>query len=283
MFQNFLKMLLKTAGACATLTGYCCCCRPTLPPADQPPPETIAFYTYRMVKEFPHDPEAFTQGLVMRDGFLYEGTGLYGASSIRKVTLETGEALLMKKLPEIYFGEGIAVQGNRLVQLTWKSQVGFVYEQDTFERTGDFNYLGEGWGLTHDSERFIMSDGTAQLRFLDLSTFDVIGQVYVRYGDEPVAYLNELEYIDGYIYANIWKKDRIAIINPESGYVVGWVDMAGLLTAEERRSADVLNGIAYDDKNGRIFVTGKKWPKLFEIELVEERSEPYPAVSTQVQ
>ena len=281
MFQNVLKIPLKIVGAVAALAGCCFCCRPSLPPADQPPPETIAFYTYRVVQEFPHDPEAFTQGLVVDDGFLYEGTGLRGESSIRKVALETGEVVQIKKIPAAYFGEGIAVQDARLVQLTWRSKVGFVYDLNTFERTSDFSYLGEGWGLTHDHERFIMSDGTAKLRFLDLHSFDTIGQLYVRYGDKPVTHLNELEYIDGYIYANIWQEDRIAIINPESGYVEGWVDMAGLLTAEERRSADVLNGIAYDKEAGRIFVTGKKWPKLFEIELVEERNEAYPAVAAQ--
>lgn len=280
MFQNFLKIPLKILAASTALAGCCFCCRPTLPPADQPPPETIAFYTYQVVQEFPHDPEAFTQGLVVDAGFLYEGTGLRGESSIRKVSLETGEAVQIKKLPSSYFGEGIAVQGDQLIQLTWKSKVGFVYALDTFERIGDFSYLGEGWGLTHDGERFIMSDGTARLRFLDLDTFDTIGQVYVRYGDEPVVHLNELEYIDGYVYANVWQEDRIAIINPESGYVEGWVDMSGLLTAEEQRNTDVLNGIAYDKEAGRIFVTGKKWPKLFEITLIEARREAYPAVSS---
>ncbi|MCK5861815.1 MAG: glutaminyl-peptide cyclotransferase [Candidatus Hydrogenedentes bacterium] len=271
-------MPLKIFSAGIALTGCCCSCRSSLPPADQPPPETVTFYTCHVLEKFPHDPEAFTQGLAVYDGSLYEGTGLRGASSIRKVALETGAVLQIQKLPDAYFGEGIAVQNGRLVQLTWKSQVGFVYEKDSFERVRDFNYLGEGWGLTHDGERFIMSDGTARLRFLDINTLETVGEIYVRYGDEPVRYLNELEYIDGYIYANIWRKDRIAIINPQSGYVEGWVDMAGLLTAQERRNADVLNGIAYDEEDSRIFVTGKRWPKLFEIELVEERQEAYPVV-----
>lgn len=279
MFQNFLNLLLKTAGTCAALTGYCCCCRSPLPPADQPPPENIVYYKYEIVNEFPHDSDAFTQGLAIVDSILYEGTGLRGASSIRKVELETGKVLQVQKLPDAHFGEGIAVHEDRLLQLTWKSKIGFVYKRDTFERTGSFNYLGEGWGLTHDGKRFIMSDGTAQLRFLDLNTLETVGQLYVRYGNEPVAYLNELEYIDGRIYANIWKMDKIAIIDPESGYVTGWINMAGLLTKDELRNADVLNGIAWDMQGKQLFVTGKKWPKLFEINLVEEKREPYPAVN----
>jgi len=278
MFQNFLNTLLKTVGACAAMTGYCCCCRSPLPPADQPPPANIIYYKYDVVNEFPHDTGAFTQGLTMVDNVLYEGTGLRGASSIRRVDLETGKVLQMAKLPDSYFGEGIAAHNGRLLQLTWKSQTGFIYDIDTFERTGEFNYLGEGWGLTHDGKRFIMSDGTARLRFLDMETLESVGQLYVRYGNEPVYYLNELEYIEGSIYANIWKQDRIAVIDPASGYVTAWIDLAGLLTKEELRGADVLNGIAWNMQEKRLFVTGKKWPKLFEINLVESKREPYPEV-----
>ncbi|HDP34347.1 MAG TPA: glutaminyl-peptide cyclotransferase [Candidatus Hydrogenedentes bacterium] len=252
---------------------------PQLPPADQPPPDTVTYYTYRVAESFPHDRNAFTQGLAFSNGVLYEGTGLYGESSIRKVEPATGEVMQIKKLPRAYFGEGVTVYENRLIQLTWKSQVGFIYDLETFERTGDFNYLGEGWGLTHDGRRFIMSDGSARLRFLDMKSLDTTGQIYVRFGDQPVTRLNELEYIDGCIYANIWKEDRIAIINPDSGYVIGWADMSGLLSAEEKKEADVLNGIAYDTDNQRLFVTGKRWPKLFHVELVEEKTDPYPAVS----
>ena len=279
MYYNILKILVKAAGACAALTGYCCCCRSALPPADLPPPEKIVYYNYEVINEYPHDPKAFTQGLVMEAGFLYEGTGLRGASSIRKVALDTGAVLQKVSLPDAYFGEGIAIHGQRLVQLTWKAQTGFVYDLDSFERKETFNYLGEGWGLTHDGNKFIMSDGTARLRFLDLNTLETIGQLYVRFGDEPVSYLNELEYIDGRLYANIWRKEQIAIIDPDSGYVIGWVDMSGLLTKEERRNTDVLNGIAWDAQEKRLLVTGKKWPKLFEINLVEQRQEDYPAVT----
>jgi len=184
--------------------------------------------------------------------------------------------LRMLSLPAAYFGEGIAIADNRLVQLTWKSQTGFVYDLETFERLGDFSYLGEGWGLTHDQRRFIMSDGTTRLRFLDMRNYAEIGHVHVRYGDRPVTRINELEYIDGFVYANIWKEDRIAVICPESGYVVGWVDLSGLLDPQEQRDADVLNGIAYDEAEDRLFVTGKHWPKLFEIRLVEEETLPWP-------
>ncbi len=251
-------------------------CSEPLPPADSPPPATITYYGYEIIAVHPHDPEAFTQGLDFHEGFLYEGTGLHGASSIRKVELETGRVMRMLSLPAAYFGEGIALADNRLVQLTWKSQTGFVYDLETFERLGDFSYLGEGWGLTHDQRHFIMSDGTARLRFLDMHNYAEIGQIHVRYGDRPVTRINELEYIDGFVYANIWKEDRIAVICPESGYVVGWVDLSGLLDPVEKRDADVLNGIAYDATEDRLFVTGKRWPKLFEIRLVEEETLPWP-------
>ncbi len=283
MYLAPLKRTIIPLVVATTLFGCCVACEPPLPPADQPPPETIVFYAYEVINEFPHDPEAFTQGLDYADGFLYEGTGLYGASSIRQVALETGEVLRIKELPRAYFGEGVTVHNGRLVQLTWKSQTGFVYDLETFDRVGDFNYLGEGWGLTHDGRRFIMSDGTTRLRFLDMKTFQPIGELYVRYGDSPVTRLNELEYIDGLVYANIWKEDRIAIICPASGYVVGWVDMTGLLPPEERARVDVFNGIAYDPAGDRIFVTGKLWPKLFEIQLVEARTEPYPDIASGAQ
>lgn len=268
---------------CASLlaTGCCLHCTPSLPPSETEPPESVTFYGYEVVRTYPHDPAAFTQGLVFTGGFLYEGTGLHGSSSIRKVSLETGEVLQQAALPRAYFGEGIAVEGNRLVQLTWKSQTGFVYALDTFEKIGDFSYLGEGWGITHGGARFIMSDGSAKLRFLDTDTLQQAGQVYVRYGDESVKNINEVEYVNGLVYANIWQDSRVAIIDPASGYVTGWIDLAGLLSADEARSADVLNGIAWDGGEKRLFVTGKYWPKLFEIRLVEKRKEPYPGSQAQ--
>ncbi len=262
-------------------SGCCLTCAPALPPSEHQPPETITFYGYEVVRAHPHDPAAFTQGLVYQAGFLYEGTGLYNASSIRKVSLETGEVLQKQTLAASYFGEGITINGGRLLQLTWKSQTGFVYDLETFQQTGDFGYLGEGWGLTHDSEKLIMSDGSAKLRFLNCDSFQQESTLCVRYGDTPVKNINELEYADGKIYANIWKENRIAIIDPESGYVTAWIDLSGLLTPEEARKADVLNGIAWDTEGKRLFVTGKNWPKLFEIHLVEQRTAKYPASKTQ--
>ncbi len=261
-------------------TGCCLTCSRTLPPAEGEPPEKIAFYGYEVLHIYPHDPEAFTQGLVYENSFLYEGTGMYGASSIRKVVLETGEIVRKSILPQAYFGEGIAVRNGRLIQLTWKSQTGFVYDLDTFEKIEDFGYLGEGWGLAYDGKKFIMSDGTARLRFLDPDSFRQTGQLHVRYGDKPVKKLNELEYVDGRLYANIWQDNRIAIIDLESGYVTGWLDLSGLLEGKEARNADVLNGIAWDPAAKRLFVTGKYWPKLFEIRLVEKDTASYPITRT---
>jgi glutamine cyclotransferase len=256
-------------------------CAPVLPDTEYPPPDRIIYYGYEVVHAYRHDPAAFTQGLVFANGFLYEGTGMHGASTIRKVSLETGEVLQKQSLASAYFGEGIAVHGGRLIQLTWKSQTGFVYDLETFQKTGDFGYLGEGWGLTHDGKKFIMSDGSAKVRFLDNDTFQQTGIRYIRFGETPVKRINELEYAEGKLYANIWRENRIALIDPDSGYVTGWIDLAGLLTAEEARNADVLNGIAWDAGEKRLFVTGKNWPKLFEIRLVEQRSEPYPASKIQ--
>ncbi len=225
-------------------------------------------YGYRIVRTFPHDPEAFTQGLIFRDGVFYEGTGLNGRSSLRKVTVETGNVLQIKTTPSEYFGEGITDWKGSLVQLTWRSEIGFVYDLSSFERTKTFQYTGEGWGLTHDGSRLIMSDGSAALRSLDPATFKETGRITVRDGGSPVENLNELEYVKGEIYANVWQTDRIARINPKSGRVTGWIDLSGLLTPAERAGTDVLNGIAYDAARDRLFVTGKLWPKVFEITLV---------------
>jgi len=185
------------------------------------------------------------------------------------VALETGEVLQIFHLPAEYFGEGITSYGDKIIQLTWRSKVGFVYDEESFEQLGEFNYDCEGWGLTHDGERLIMSDGTAKLHFLDPETFEETGTVEVQDDEGPVTQLNELEYVQGRVYANIWYTDLIAIIEPQTGQVTGWIDLAGLLSPEDSIGANVLNGIAYDFENDRLFVTGKLWPKLFEIELVE--------------
>jgi glutaminyl-peptide cyclotransferase len=235
--------------------------RPTLRPAP------VA--GYRVVHVFPHDPQAFTQGLVFFDGIFYEGTGLNGRSTIRKVRVENGEVLQLHKLDPQYFGEGIAVVGDSLYELTWQSEIGFIYDRQSFQRTGTFAYRGEGWGLTSDGTRLIMSDGSASLRFLDPATRKEVSRLTVRDGGSPVLNLNELEYVKGEIFANVWQTDRIARISPKSGKVIGWIDLKGLLSPREQaQGVDVLNGIAYDAAGDRLFVTGKLWPKVFEIRLV---------------
>lgn len=225
-------------------------------------------YGYQVVRTFPHDPQAFTQGLVFLDGALYEGTGLNGRSSIRKVKLENGEVLQIQKIDAQYFGEGIAAWGDTLVQLTWQGGIGFVYDRATFQRRKTFTYRGEGWGLAHDGTRLAMSDGTNVIRFLDPATLAETGRVEVRDGAEPVARLNELEFVKGELFANVWQTERIARIDPKSGKVTGWIDLSGLLDPRLARDVDVMNGIAYDAKGDRLFVTGKLWPRLFEIKVV---------------
>jgi glutamine cyclotransferase len=224
---------------------------------------------FRVVAEYPHDPGAFTQGLVFIDGELYEGTGLHGASTLRRVHLASGNVLAAVALPRRFFGEGIAVLGDRIYQLTWQNGVAIVYDRETFEPVDTFRYETEGWGLTTDGTRLIMSDGSDALVFRDPETFDVLGGVSVRDGDMPVTRLNELEYVKGEVWANVWQTDLIARIDPASGAVLGWIDLSGLLSSEERPDSSdaVLNGIAYDEASGRLFVTGKLWPKLFEIEI----------------
>ncbi len=239
-------------------------------PTEPQPVVEPMLYGYEIVNAYPHDPTAFTQGLVFLEGVLYEGTGLNGGSSLRKVEIESGQVLQQRDLDVRFFGEGIAVFNNRVLQLTWKSQTAFVYDVDTFELRTQFSYATEGWGLTHDGERLIMSDGTSTLYFRDPFTFAETGRVAVRNGENPVAYLNELEYIDGQIFANVWQTDRIVRIDPQSGQVTGIVNLSGLLSPADRsgRRVDVLNGIAYDAAGDRLFVTGKWWPKLYEIKLV---------------
>ena len=238
---------------------------PTRPPAAQIP----AVWTYKVVNTYPHDPSAFTQGLVYEDNQLFEGTGLYGESTLRRVQLETGAVVVSKTLAPEYFGEGITVFGDRIIQLTWQSQTGFVYDKADFRLLQTFSYPSEGWGLTDDGQRLIMSDGTSTLRFLDPQTLTETGRIEVLDGDQPVTNINELEYIGGEIFANIWLTDRIARISPQTGKVLGWIDLAGLMPLEERTDPQaVLNGIAYDPSRDRLFVTGKLWPRLFEIDLV---------------
>ena len=223
-------------------------------------------YTYNVVNVYPHDEAAFTQGLVFEGGFLYEGTGLYGQSSLRRVELETGNITQLYSLPDQFFGEGITIFEDKIIQLTYKSGKGFVYDRSSFDLLQQFEYSTQGWGITYDGSRLIMSIGNATLYFLDTETFQIIGEVEV-YDEEPVDELNELEYINGRVYANVWKKDRIAIINPETGNVTGWIDLSGI-NDSEKIGENVLNGIAYDQNGDRLFVTGKMWSKLFEIELV---------------
>lgn len=231
----------------------------------------VPVYSYQVVRSFPHDPGAFTQGLIFRNGFLYEGTGLFGQSGIRKVKLETGEVLQSKPIARQYFGEGITDWNGALIQITWQSGVGFVYDLNTFEQTKTFSYKGEGWGLTHDGTRLIMSDGQPEgaLRFLDPVTLKETGRIIVRDARGPVTNLNELEYVKGEIFANIWQTDRIARISPKDGRVTGWIDLSGLLPQAEHAPNAVLNGIAYDAAGDRLFVTGKLWPRIFEIKLVK--------------
>ena len=225
--------------------------------------------TYRVVRSYPHDREAYTQGLVFHDNVFYESTGLNGRSSVRKVRVETGEVLQIHRLDPRYFGEGLALVDNNLIQLTWQTEVGFVYDRATFEPRRTFSYTGEGWGLTSDGKRLVMSDGSPVLRFLDPATLKETGRLTVKDGGVPVEQLNELEIVKGEIYANVYQTHRIARISAKSGQVVGWIDLTGILSARDSAGVDVLNGIAYDAAKDRLFVTGKLWPKLFEIQIVE--------------
>jgi glutamine cyclotransferase len=236
------------------------------------PRTAVPEYGYEVVHAYPHDPTAFTEGLFYLDGLLYESTGLEKHSTIRKVRLETGEIVQSQALPDQYFGEGIVNWKDHMIQLTYKTQVGFVYDLAGFACLRQFQYTGEGWALTQDGKRILMSDGTPEIRFWDPETLQETGRITVTDLDQPVKNVNELEWIKGEIYSNVWTTDRIARIDPKSGKVVGWIDLTGLLSAADRTAGqtDVLNGIAYDAKGDRIFVTGKNWPKLFEIRLVKK-------------
>jgi glutamine cyclotransferase len=236
-----------------------------------PAAAAIPVYGVEVVHAYPHDPGAFTEGLFYEGGFLYESTGLEGHSTLRKVELATGKVLRSRGLAPQYFGEGIVDWKGRLYQLTWESHVGFIYDLDSFARRGGFSYPGEGWALTEDGHELIMSDGTPQLRFLDPGTLKPVRLLTVRADGAPVKNLNELEWVKGEILANIWLTNRIARIDPASGKVTGWIDLTGLMPPEALggKADAVANGIAYDAAHDRLFVTGKLWPKLFEVRLVK--------------
>jgi len=253
----------------AVATVAACACGPASQGAGIPE------YGYDVVHVYPHDPGAYTQGLFYLNGVMYESTGLNGESSVRKVRLETGEVLQKRDIAEQYFGEGIINWKDRLLEITWKSEIGFIYDLNSFAPKGQFMYPGEGWGLTQDGKRIIMSDGTAELRFWDPETLRETGRVTVTDDGRPVDQLNELEWIKGEVFANVYQTNRIARIDPATGKLTGWIDLTGILPPADRfRQVDVLNGIAYDARTDRLFVTGKLWPKLFEIKLVKKSAAP---------
>jgi len=231
---------------------------------------TATHYTYTIVNIYPHDTNAFTEGLVYSNGFLFESTGLNGESSLRRVDLTTGNILQEITLPSQYFGEGITIVNNTIIQLTWQSQIGFVYDKTTFALLRNFTYPTQGWGLTFDGKHLIMSDGTDNLYFLDPTTFHRTGQIQVHDGNTSIVNINELEYINGDVYANIWLTNKIAIINPDTGQVKAWIDLTGLPAENNSNPNAVLNGIAYDQQNNRLFITGKDWPNLYQIKLIPQ-------------
>jgi glutamine cyclotransferase len=233
--------------------------------------------TYRIVHIYPHDPRAFTQGLIYADGHIYESTGLNGRSTLRMEDLENGRVLQSVSLPSQYFGEGLTEWGSTLIQLTWQAHIAFVYDRFSFRQLRTLHYEGEGWGLTQNGKDIILSDGSATLRFLDPETFREVRRIVVKDGVAPVTELNELEYVHGQIYANIWHADRIARISPATGKVLGWIDLSGLLPESQRSDPEaVLNGIAWDAVHDRLFVTGKLWPNLFEIRIVPDSAKAVP-------
>ena len=238
----------------------------TAPAASAAEAEPIA-YGYEVVNIFPHDRGAFTEGLVFLKGVLFESTGLNGQSDLRKVDLSSGRVLQQVRLSAQYFGEGMTVLDGKIYQLTWKNQKAFVYGLDSFEPERDFTYTGEGWGLTTDGHALIMSDGSNEIRFIDPATFKVTRTIRVTRHGQPLTQLNELEWVKGELYANIWQTQTVARIDPANGRLLGLIDFSGLLRPEEYRGVDVLNGIAYDATGDRLFVTGKNWPKLFEVRL----------------
>jgi glutaminyl-peptide cyclotransferase len=257
----------------ALMTLVACACGP----ASQ---AGVPEYGYDVVRVYPHDRTAFTEGLFYLNGFLYEATGLEGRSSVRKVKLETGEVVQQQELPEAYFGEGIIKWKDKLYQMTYKTEVGFIYDFATLHKTGEFHYTGQGWAFTTDGRQIYMNGSHALnaeasdpvIRIWDPETLKETGIIHVTDEGRPVENLNELEWVRGEIYANIWQTNRIARIDPKTGHVTGWVDLTGILSSGDSQGVDVLNGIAYDAEHDRLFVTGKLWPKLFEIRLVKKGS-----------
>lgn len=246
--------------------------QPNPPVAEKKPTDTRALEAkkaeYEIVNSYPHDAKAFLQGVVWHAGGFYESTGQYGLSTLRRVEFPSGQVVKSKRLPPDYFGEGLALVGNKLFQLTWKEQKAFVYDKDTFEVVQEFNYPLEGWGLAYDGKHLILSDGSNVLTFLDPQTFKTVRRLAVTMNGRPMQNLNELEVIEGEIWSNIWHEDLILRIDPESGQVKSYLDLKGILSADQRRDPEaVLNGIAYDPQTRRIFISGKLWPKLFEIRL----------------
>lgn len=275
MRHSFLPLILCVA--CLTLPG---CNKAPSSAASNPLPATppaqganavrtaTPVYSYDVVSVLPHDPRAFTQGLVFLDGLFLESTGLNGESTLRRVDLKSGRVLQQIEVSPQYFAEGLALLGNRLFQLTWQNHKAFVYDLESFQLQREFTYEGEGWGLTTDGQWLILSDGTAEIRFLDPTTFEVKRRFRVEFNARPLERLNELEYVKGEIFANLWGADYVARIDPATGRVLGMIDFSGLLSPQDRApNTDVLNGIAYDAKADRLFVTGKRWPKLFEVRL----------------
>ena len=241
--------------------------QPSKPPsssANGPVPR----YGYQIVNIWPHDSNAFTQGLILTNGQLLESTGEEGRSSLRRVDLESGRVLKKVDVPPPYFAEGIALLNGKIYQLTWQHQVGFIYDAQTFERTGQFNYPYEGWGLTTDGQSLILSDGSSRIRFINPTDFKVTKTINVVDGTRPIDQLNELEWVNGEIYANVWHDNRIATIDPQTGHVNSWIDLNGLMPPGDVQDPEaVLNGIAYDQANNKLYVTGKLWPRLFEIKI----------------
>jgi glutamine cyclotransferase len=244
---------------------------PSFKPGETPAP---IFYSYEVIRSRPHDRTAFTQGLVFHDGRILESTGLNGESTLRAVDLDSGKVLRKVSLTPDYFGEGLTVIGTHAYQITWQNGTGFIYDATTFQRKGQFSYSGEGWGLTTDGRLLILSDGTNRLRFIDPTTFQPVRTLNVTASGQPVGRLNELEWIKGEIFANVWLTNQVVRIDPATGIVRGVIDFSGLLAPGERKpDTDVLNGIAYDAAHDKLVVTGKRWPKIFEVRLI-----PRPAV-----
>jgi glutaminyl-peptide cyclotransferase len=227
---------------------------------------TPTLYTYHIDKTYPHDYTAFTEGLVFNNGVLYESTGKYGFSSLRRINLESGNITQKVLLPKQYFGEGLTVINDSLIQLTWQNNLGFIYNKETFSLLGNFSYSTEGWGLTYNGGELIMSDGTSNLTFINPDTFQETGHLSVHDANNFITNVNELEYVNGDLFANIWLQQKIAIINPQTGLVKGWIDLTGIY--QPNNTDDVLNGIAYDSQTNRLYVTGKNWPNLYQITII---------------